>query len=181
MAAILVTGRPGSGKTTLVRSVVEALSASGGPASGFSTRETRGSDGRRTGFEIVTLEGQVATLAHVSFAGRHRVGRYGVDLAALERVGVPAIEAAVEAGHLVVVDEIGKMELLSVAFQRAVVEVFRRHRPLLATIMQTPHPFADELKAQPDAFVFELTESNRDEVRALVEAHLRAALGLMSV
>ena len=188
MAAILLTGRPGSGKTTLVRRVLQALQA---PAGGFYTRETRGPDGRRTGFELVTLDahdppagdglGQVTTLAHISIVGAHRVGRYGVDIAALERVGVPAIEAAAASGRIVVIDEIGKMELLSVAFQRAVVEVIRRHRLLFGTIMQAPHPFADELKAQPDVLLFDLTETNRDELRALVEAQLRAALGQLSV
>ena len=188
MAAILLTGRPGSGKTTLVRRVLQALQA---PAGGFYTRETRGPDGRRTGFELVTLDahdpptrdglGQVTTLAHISIEGAHRVGRYGVDIAALERVGVPAIEAAAASGRVVVIDEIGKMELLSVAFQRAVVEVVRRHRLLFGAIMHTPHPFADELKAQPDVTLFDLTEANRDEVRALVEAQLRAALGQLSV
>ena len=185
MAAILLTGRPGSGKTTLVRRVLEAVQA---PAGGFYTRETRGPDGRRTGFELVILDarlpdgqGRVATLAHVSIEGRPRVGRYGVDVAALERVGVPAIEAAVEAGRLVVIDEIGTMELLSAAFQRAVIEALRRHRTLFGTVMQAPHPFADELKAQPDTLLFELTEANREEVHALVEAQLRAALGQLSV
>ncbi len=178
MAAILVTGRPGSGKTTLVRGVLQALQV---PAGGFYTRETRGPDGRRTGFELVTLEEQVATLAHVRTRGPHRVGRYGVDVEALERVGVPAIESAVASGRLVVIDEIGKMELLSAAFQRAIIELMRRHRPLFGTIMQAPHPFADELKAQPDVLLFELTEANRDEVRALVEAQVRAALGWRGV
>ena len=178
MTAILVTGRPGSGKTTLVRSVVDAL---GMPAGGFYTREVRGEGGRRTGFELVTLDGQVATLADVSITGPRRVGRYGVAIDALERVGVPAIQAAVASGGLVVIDEIGKMELLSEPFQRAVVEAIRRHRILFATIMQAPHPVADEVRAQPDALLFELTETNRDRVRALVEAHLRAALGRLSV
>ena len=178
MTAILVTGRPGAGKTTLVRAVLDALQT---PAGGFYTRETRGAGGARTGFEIVTLAGEVATLASVDLASPARVGRYGVDVAALERVGVPAIERAVEAGQLVVIDEIGKMELLSPAFQRAVIEAVRRHRPVLGTIMQAPHPFADELKAQPDAFVIELTEADRDERRALVEAQVRAALGRLSV
>ena len=178
MPAILVTGRPGSGKTTLVRQVVDSLDT---PAGGFYTRETRGPDGRRTGFELVTLAGEVATLASVRIAGPHRVGRYGVDVEALERVGVPAIERAVEAGHLVVIDEIGKMELLSKAFQRAVIDVFRRYRLLFGAIMQAPHPFADELKAQPDVFVFELTEQNREDIRANVEIQLLAALGRLSV
>jgi nucleoside-triphosphatase len=178
MAAILVTGRPGTGKSTLLRAVLDALQP---PANGFFSPEVRDDSGRRTGFDIVTLDGQTAPLARVGAKGTHYLGRYGVDIAALDSVGVPAIERAIEAGQLVVIDEIGKMELLSAAFQRAVIEVFRRHRPLLATIMLAAHPFADELKAQPDTTLFELTEGNRDDVRGLVEAHLRAALGQFSV
>lgn len=178
MPMLLITGRPGSGKTTLVRDTVETL---GQPAAGFYTRETRGPDGRRTGFEIVTLDGETATLAHVDFAGTGRVGRYGVDVSALERVGVPAIDAAATSGRLAVIDEIGKMELLLPAFQRAVIDLVRLHRPLLATIMGAPHPFADELKAQPDVLLFELTESNREELRGLVEAHVRGMFGELSV
>lgn len=177
MALILITGRPGCGKTTLVRRAVEALDA---PAGGFYTRELR-AGGRRTGFEIVTLDGQVATLSSVHIESPHHVGRYGVDIEALDRVGVPAVEAALEQGGVVVIDEIGKMELLSDRFQRAVLETVRRHRLLLATVMLAPHPFADELKRQPDAMVFELTESDRERVYALVETHLRAGLGQLSV
>ena len=178
MAAILITGRPGSGKTSLVRDIVPELAA---PASGFYTREVRGADGRRSGFEIVTLADAVALLASIDLDTLHRVGRYGVDLDALERVGVPPIETGLRAGHLVVVDEIGKMELLSTAFQRAMVEAFRRHRLLFGTIMEARHPFADELKAQPDTILHHLTEANRDEIRGLAQAQLLAALGRLSV
>jgi nucleoside-triphosphatase THEP1 len=178
MAAILVTGRPGSGKSTLLRAVLDALDL---PANGFFSPEVRDESGRRIGFDIVTLDGQTAPLARVGAKGTRYLGRYGVDIAAIDSIGVPAIQRAVEAGQLVVIDEIGKMELFSTAFQRAVIEVLRRHRPLLATIMLAAHPFADELKAQPDTTLFELTEANRDDVRGLVETNLRAALGRFSV
>ncbi|MBI4570639.1 MAG: AAA family ATPase [Chloroflexi bacterium] len=175
---MLITGRPGCGKTTLLREVVDAL---GTPAGGFYTRELRDGSGRRAGFELVTLDGRTATLAHTGTGGPHRVGRYGVDIEALERAGVPAIEAAVEAGQLVVIDEIGKMELLSTAFQRAVIAAVRRYRVLFGTVMLAAHPFADELKAQPDTLLFELNEANRAQLRGLLEAQLRAALGQLSV
>lgn len=177
MAAILVTGRPGSGKTTLVRAVIKALDA---PAGGFYTRELRDAGGARTGFEIVTLDGATATLASIGIDGP-RVGRYGVDVGALDRVGVPAIASAIEKGHVVVIDEIGKMELLSTAFQGAVIEAVRLHRVIFGSIMQAAHPFADELKAQPDVFVHELNERNREQLRGLLEAQLLSTLGRFSV
>jgi nucleoside-triphosphatase len=178
MTAVLITGRPGVGKTTLVRRTLNALDV---PAGGFYTRELLGNDGRRTGFELITLDGQSALLASVDLAGPQCVGRFGVDVAALDRLGVPAIEAAVAAGRLVVVDEIGKMELLSTAFQRAIVAALRAHRVLFGTITRSAHPFADELKAQPDTVLQELTEANHEQLAGLVEMQLRAALGKLSV
>lgn len=178
MAAVLVTGRPRSGKTTLVRAVLDAIAV---PAAGFYTVEVRGAGGERTGFELVTLAGERATLAAAGLDSPHRVGRYGVDLATVERVGVPAIEAGIASDALVVIDEIGAMELLSSAFQRVVIEAVRRSRLVLGTVMQRPHPFADELKAQHDTLLFELTAANRDDVRGLVEAQLRASTGQFSV
>ncbi len=178
MAAFLITGRPGTGKTTLVRSVVEALNV---PAGGFFTRERRDEHGVRTGFDLVTLAGEYETLAAIDLQSPHRVGKYGVDVDVIDRFGVPAVEAAVERRALVVIDEIGGMELLSTAFQRAVVEAIRRSSLVLGTIMLGSHPFADELKAQRDSLVYEITGNNRDEVRSQVEAQLRAATGQFSV
>ena len=91
------------------------------------------------------------------------------------------MERGIATGVLTVVDEIGKMELLSNAFQRALIEALRHHRLVFGTIMLAAHPFADELKAQPDTVLLELTESNRGDVRGMAEAQLLAALGRFSV
>lgn len=162
MAAILLTGRPGCGKTTLIRQVIASL---GVDAGGFYTQEIRGPEGRRRGFQIVTLDGRTATLSSVDVASRYRVGRYGVDLASIERVAVPAIREAVQRRDLVVVDEIGKMELFSQAFRQAVMEALESGCCLLGTILLGSHPFADAIKARPDVEVIELSEGNRAEVR----------------
>jgi nucleoside-triphosphatase len=171
MAAILLTGRPGCGKTTLLREVIASL---GVDAGGFYTQEVRGPDGRRRGFQIVTLDGRAATLSSVDIAGRYRVGRYGVDLAGIEGVAVPAIREAVRRGELVVVDEIGKMELFSQAFRRAVMEAVESGCCLLGTIMLGPHPFADAIRARPDVEVIELSEGNRTEVREQLASRVLA-------
>lgn len=171
--AILLTGRPGCGKTTLIRRVIASL---GVEAGGFYTREVRGPDGRRRGFEIVTLAGATATLSSVDVSGPHRVGRYGVDLANVDRVAVPALRQARERGQLVVVDEIGKMELLSAAFRGEVLRALDEGRLVLGTILLGSHPFADAVRARPDVRVIEVTETNRAKVETVVAALVREAL-----
>src|SRR3990170_8149394 len=109
MAAILLTGRPGCGKTTLIREVVRSLDV---PAGGFYTEEVRAA-GRRLGFDLVTLDGRRACLASVNSRSRLRVSRYGVELAALDGLGTEAIRSGIAGASLIVIDEIGKMELHS--------------------------------------------------------------------
>jgi nucleoside-triphosphatase len=158
MPAILLTSRPGVGKTTVFRRVVEALGASAG---GFYTEEVR-EGGRRTGFDIVTVDGQRATLSSVRSRSPHRVSKYGVEMESLESVAAPAIHEAVESADLIVIDEIGKMELFSRSFQESVVAALNSGKPVLGTIMTGRHPFADEVRRRPDVDVVEVTDGNRD-------------------
>jgi nucleoside-triphosphatase len=154
---ILITGRPGSGKTTLIKRVLEKLPRSTG---GFYTEEIR-EDVTRVGFKIVTLDGKEAVLAHVDFTGPERISKYGLDLRALEEVGLKAINAALKARRLVVIDEIGPMEIRSAAFRDAVIEVLESDVPLLATIFARPLPFIDKLKRRRDVTVIEQRPDNR--------------------
>ncbi len=171
MPAVLVTGPPGSGKTTLIRTAVAELDV---PAAGFYTEEIR-SGGRREGFALVTLDGRRATLASVRIRSPHRVSRYGVDVQALESVGLPALEEAPGA-TLLVIDEIGKMELLSPRFQAAVRRALGSGRPVLASIMLSRHPFADALKSRADVRLIQLTPEKRERALEEVVAALREML-----
>ena len=157
---LLLVGRPGIGKTTVIKKVAEAL---GKQAGGFYTEEIRGPGGRK-GFRLVTLDGEEAVMAHVTLkgGGRPRVGRYGVDVEAIERVGVTALRRAMEQGRIVVVDEIGKMELFCGPFKETVLRAVSGPYTVVATAMAKPNPWVDALKAMPSVTLWEVTTENRD-------------------
>ncbi len=158
---LLISGRPGVGKTTLLRRLAGEL---GDRAGGFYTEEIREGEGR-VGFRLVTLDGDAAVFAHLLWRDRpHRVGRYGVDLAVLDRLGVEAIRRAMASRKVVLVDEIGKMELASPAFRAALEEALQGPSPVVATILAFPHPWADRIRRRPGCTELVLTPANREEV-----------------
>jgi nucleoside-triphosphatase THEP1 len=118
---LLLEGRPGIGKTTVTRRLLQLLREAGVPVGGFTTGELR-TGGHREGFLVEAVSGAREVLAHVDLPGPPRVGRYGVDLAAFERVALPALGDS-GPGGVVVVDELGRMELASAAFCETVVEL----------------------------------------------------------
>ena len=152
----LLTGRPGTGKTSLIKQVVAELK---GKAGGFYTEEIR-SQGTRLGFKLITLDGQEVTLAHVNIHSRYRVSKYGVDIDGLDRVGVFALRQATKQCDLGVVDEIGKMELFSANFREAVLEMIGSGKRVLGTIMLSPNPWTDAIKRQPQVNLVEVTRAN---------------------
>lgn len=157
---ILLTGRPGCGKTTLVKRVVAKLAL---PTSGFYTEEIR-KRGERIGFKIVTLDGEETVLAHVDFSKRQRVGKYGLDLSGLETIGIEAIHKAVRAQQVVVADEIGPMELRSDLFRDAITEIFDSRAPILATITARPFPFTEAIKKRRNVTLIVVRHDNRDQL-----------------
>jgi nucleoside-triphosphatase len=159
---LLLEGRPGIGKSTVARRLLDLLRQAGVPVGGFTTGELR-TGGRRAGFLVEAASGAQEVLAHVELPGPPRVGRYGVDLAAFERVALPALHTP-GAGGVVVVDELGKMELASAAFCAAVVELLGRDEAVVATVHLARHRFTDALKDRPDVQVIQVTEGNRDDL-----------------
>jgi nucleoside-triphosphatase len=166
---ILLTGHPGCGKTTLVKRLVNKLPQRAG---GFYTEEIR-SGGTRAGFKIVTLDGDEIVFAHVDFQTAERVGKYRLDLSTLDAVGVKAIREAVQAQRLVVIDEIGPMEIRSMFFREAVNEALDSEVPLLATIFARPLPFTDAIKSRPDVMLIEVRPDNRERLVSELSENFR--------
>ncbi|GAA1103014.1 nucleoside-triphosphatase [Kitasatospora arboriphila] len=156
---ILLEGRPGSGKTTAIRRLAALLHTR--EAVGFTTEEIR-EGGARVGFALETLTGHRGVLARIGLPGPLQVGRYGVDTGVMERLAVPSLARPLEPGTLVLVDELGRMELAYSPFRDAVRAVFAADVDVVATVHAQHGPFTDVLKHRPDVELIRLTRANRD-------------------
>jgi nucleoside-triphosphatase len=174
---VLLTGAPGCGKTTLLGEAAEALRDSGREVYGFWTPEIR-EGGRRLGFAAELMGGEREVLASRDLAGPPRVGGYGVNLAAMDGLVVPEIDrgvaaAGARAAVIIVMDEIGKMELFARGFREVVARALDSQARVLGTIMARPHPFADALKMREDVGIVTVTRDNRERLcTSIIEALL---------
>ncbi len=157
---VLLTGRPGVGKTTLIRKISGSLNKKVG---GFYTEEIR-QDGVRKGFGIKTFDGREGILAHQNIKGRYKVSKYGINLQDLEGVAAASIEDAIAEDEVIIIDEIGKMELYSDKFRAAVIRALNSPKQVMATIGAQRHAFLDEIKRHPDVELITVTVANRDSL-----------------
>ena len=163
MRNILLTGRPGIGKTTLILKVVKTLNVD---ARGFYTQEIRKGNAR-VGFEIVEIGSDHArrgVFAHTDFNKRYKVGRYGVNISILEDIGVKTIDKGIEEKKPIIIDEIGRMELYSKKFREMVILALNSSLPVLAAITMSPLPFVQDIKQRKDVTILEITRDNKDKL-----------------
>jgi len=163
MNNILLEGDPGVGKTTLILKISELLSNH--KIGGFFTREIRDS-GRRVGFRIETFSGESGILSHIKFTDGPQVGRYHVDVPQFEQIAVRELETALVEAAIILIDEIGKMELFSERFKRVLPRCFDSNQVIIASVMSRPFPYVDRLKARPDVNLIKVSMKNRNDLGA---------------
>jgi nucleoside-triphosphatase len=168
LRVILLTGRPGVGKTTIVNRVYEHYSAGGFKVEGMTTREVREA-GARTGFMITDLSsGQEGWLAKKDLTAGPRVGSYVVVSDDLEKIGVAALERSMNgAADLVIIDEIGPMEMTSASFRNNIFKVLNGNRTVLATVKYGSR-YPEVEKTLQKSVHWEVTKENRESIYRMI-------------
>ncbi|UCG36427.1 MAG: NTPase [Candidatus Bathyarchaeota archaeon] len=166
---ILVTGRPRTGKTTILLRAANELIMKGYKLGGMVSREII-QGGVRVGFQLVDFgSGERGWLARVGGSSGPKIGKYKVNLTDLELIGAKAIMHAKEGADIVLVDEIGPMELLSEAFRLAVKDVIDGEKPVLGTIHhRAQHTLIQTIKLRGDTEIIEVTPINRTEIPRVI-------------
>lgn len=161
---IFLTGAPSSGKTTAIKKVIMSLRY---PATGFYTEEERVA-GLRVGFLMKTLDGKSGYLAHKDIRSDFHVRRYGVSIDNIETIAVPSIKPRNK--HLIILDEIGKMECFSGLFREAGLIALDSPNIVIGTIPFGGDEFIRRIKNREDMEIHEVTPENRDSLPAMILA-----------
>jgi nucleoside-triphosphatase len=166
---LLVTGTPGIGKTTIIRKVVRSLPDL--HMSGFYTEEIRINTIRR-GFELVTLQNKRFVIAHIDIDSKYRVGKYSVDIEAIDSTVALALSED-NTSDVFIVDEIGKMECFSDLFVQRMSSLLDVKKPVVATIALKGGQFISAVKNRADVELWEVTKANRNDMPGKVVSWVR--------
>lgn len=169
----LITGSPGSGKTTVVEKVLSGLQERDFEAGGVYCPEIRRGK-TREGFEIVdVMTSESKILAHVNRDRGPRVSKYRVNVPSVDILSKSAISRALEEADLVVIDEIAPMEVYSDEFKRQVRRALDSEKPLVAVIhKRSESGFIGEVKRREDCKLFEVTERTRSNLPEKIEERI---------
>lgn len=168
---IFLTGQLGVGKTSarVLRRTVEELRKRGYKMGGMLSSERR-EGGVRVGFEIIDFNsGRRGWLAHINQPVGPHVGKYRVNLNDLNEIGASSILEAIRNADIIIVDEIGPMELFSSTFKDAVLQAAKSGKTMLGTIHQRAQdPLITMIKSNRDVEILEVTYENREQLHNLI-------------
>jgi len=173
----LLTGKPRAGKTTLIKKLIDEV----GPeiCGGFYTEEIK-NETDRIGFRCVSITGESVEIAHVDSPSQVRIGRYGIDVERFENFAAKVLQDALRTKKIIVVDEIGFIQMLSADFRQTVQEIISANHIVLGTIPIDSHPEIDKIKYAKGVKLVSLNEFNREAVSEFMVKDISNALQLQT-
>lgn len=160
-----ITGMPGVGKTQTLIKIIKSLEKHGYNVEGMITDPIL-EDEKRIGFSVKNWKtGEHGVFAHKDFDYKDKIGEYGVDTKVLEKIGVSAIEHAINDDEvdIIIIDEVGKMEMLSEAFCEAVTDALDSDKPIMVTLHKKSRtPLLQDVRRRDDMRILEVTPVNRN-------------------
>lgn len=158
-----ITGLPGAGKTHTLRRVIEMLQAEEIIVGGMVT-DAIIEKGAKVGFSVENiLTGEKGVLAHKTLKSEVRFLDYGVDIDILDSIGVQAISEANQRAEVIVIDEVGKLEVESDRFVVVVKEVLDSDKPLILTLhKKSRNPLLQDIRRRDDVRILEVTPINKN-------------------
>ncbi len=165
---LFITGTPGVGKTSLLKEVTLPYLKHIG---GFFTH-TIIENNKRAGFLLKTCAGEEGVLAKKGMESKHKLNKYGIDISIIDNLGVTSLESAIKTNNLIVIDEIGSMEIISPKFCETVVKCINSDKHILATIRYNAQPFTDDIKRMDNCEILVLTRDNYIETKSFIRSWL---------
>lgn len=166
---LLLTGNSGIGKTTAIMKTINTFQHKGYSVGGMISREVR-EGGIRVGFKILDLNsGKSGWLAQVNQKNGPQIGKYRVNTEDLNRIGAQAVTYAVTNCAIIIIDEIGPMELVSSKFKESVYKALKSSKPVLAVVhLKASGKLIKEAKAREDSETFIVTQENRETLHKII-------------
>jgi nucleoside-triphosphatase len=167
---VLLTGEPRVGKTTALKKIIQIIGESN--CSGFYTEEIR-DEFDRIGFDCVSLDGRRTRIADINFKSDIRMGRYGIDIEAFEDIALKAIKTSLGSNKVIIIDEIGPIQLLSLRFKQEVYSILASPNCVIGTIFYNKHSDIDEIKKVPGIKLYRITNECRDTIMEDIFHHIQ--------
>ncbi|TFG28316.1 MAG: hypothetical protein EU532_05600 [Promethearchaeota archaeon] len=163
---ILIIGPPRCGKSTMISKLIRLYTEENYKIFGFLTPEVK-KDNNREGFDVQDICSKDRfPLARVgNYNTRFTLGKYSVFVKEFENYIDTLFNIEDREINLIIIDEIGKMELYSEKFQELIKKLFKSNIPIIATIGEKmKHSVKDYILRLPNTKLLNLTRDNNEKV-----------------
>lgn len=169
-----ITGVQGAGKTYVIKKVIELLKAEDWIIGGMITESEYKNDVLQRLVIIDIMSGEKGVFASKDIESSCVYEDLGVDISVLETLGVDAINRAIKEAELIVIDEIGKIELESNKFKDAINQALKCNKKLLITLHKKSRAIMlQEIRRRDDVRILEVTPINRSIIPFRIVKYLK--------